>query len=65
MSIAEMDVLFHGILREVQKRNPAIIAEDVNVEEEYSTFCSLRKGTTSEAKNANVPVDVISVNNKW
>ena len=65
MSIAEMDVLFHGILREVQNRNPAIIAEDVNVEEEYSTFRSLRRGATSEARNANVPVDVINANNKW
>ena len=65
MSIAEMDVLFHGILRLVQNRNPAIIPEDVNVEEEYSTFRSLRRGATAEARNANIPPDVINANNKW
>ena len=65
MSIAEMDVLFHGILREVQKRNPAIIGEDVNVEEVYSTYRSLRRGATSEARNADIPPDVINANNRW
>ena len=65
MSITEMDVLFHGILRLVQIRNPAIIPDDVNVEEEYSTFRSLRRGATAEARNANIPPDVINANNKW
>ena len=60
-----MDVLFHGILREVQKRNPAIIGEDVNVEEVYSTYRSLRRGATSEARNVDIPTDVINANNRW
>ena len=49
MMITELDVLFHGLLKEVQHCNPSVIPDDVNVEEVYSTYQSLRWGATSEA----------------
>ena len=33
MGIAEMDVLFHGMLHEVQKRDPSIIQDNFDIEE--------------------------------
>ena len=47
MGIAEMDVLFHGMLREVRKRDPSIIHDDVS----------------SEARNARLPTDIINAHN--
>ena len=38
MSIIEMDVLFHGLLKEVQRHNLSVIPDDVNVEESYNCF---------------------------
>ena len=32
MSITEMYVLFHGVLKEVQKHNPSVIPDNVNIE---------------------------------
>ena len=65
MFIAEMDVLFHELLRLIQNRNPSVIPDDVKIEEEYSVFRSLRRGATSESRNAGIPGDVINANNCW
>ena len=65
MSIAEMDVLFHELFRLIQNHNPSVIPDDVNIEEEYSVFRSLRRGATSESQNAGIPGDVINPNNRW
>jgi len=65
MTISEMDVLFHALLNEVQKRNPAAIPDHIKVEESYSVSRSLRRGATSEAQNVDIPSDVINANNRW
>ena len=65
MLIAEKDVLIHELLRLIQNRNPSMIPDDVKIEEEYSVFRSLRRGATSESRNAGIPGDVINANNRW
>ena len=42
MSVAEMDIGFHELLRTVQNRCPNLIAYSVNVEDDYSMKRSLR-----------------------
>ena len=42
MSVGELDVYFHKVLKEVQRKYPSIIPDSVNVEEEFSTSLSLR-----------------------
>jgi hypothetical protein len=37
----------------------------VNVAEEYSASRSMRRGATSEAQNAEIPIEVIEANNRW
>lgn len=64
MGISEMDVLFHWMLYKVRKCDPSIIPEDVYIEEVYSVWRSLRRGATSEARNAKLPSDVIDANNR-
>ena len=38
MSIIEMDVLFLGLLKEVQQQNLSVIPDSVNIEESNSTY---------------------------
>ena len=38
MTITEFDVLFHGLLKDVQHYNPLVIPDNVNIEEVYSTY---------------------------
>ena len=65
MSISELDVYFHGLLREVQQRYPKVIEESVDVEKEYSMYHSLQRGTTLEAQNADIGINVIESHNQW
>jgi len=65
MSVAEMDIGFHELLRNVQRRCPNLIADGVNIEEDYSMKRSLRRGATAEAQNAHIPTNVIEANNGW
>jgi hypothetical protein len=54
MSIGELDVLFHALLKEVQKKCPSVISSTINVEADYSVYMSLRRSATSEAQNAGI-----------
>ena len=65
ISIAEMDVLFHAVLMHVQLKYSSVLAETVDIKVEYSTFRSLRRGSTSEAQNVEIPKEVIEANNRW
>ena len=38
MTITELDVFFHGLLKEVQRQNPSVIPDGVNIGEVYSTY---------------------------
>lgn len=51
MSVAELDVHFHAVLLEVQRRFDSVIPDSVKVKESYSIYISLRRGTTLEAQN--------------
>ena len=65
MSVSELDVHFHSVLLEVQRRFPSAIPDTVNVMEEFSVFRSLRRGATSEAQNVGIAPNVIDSNNRW
>jgi hypothetical protein len=64
-STADLDVMVHRILERVQKKWRSVIPDVVNVKEEYIVYRSLRRGTTAEAQNAQVPQSVIEANNRW
>ena len=64
-TVGDMDLLFHDILRQVQFRRPDLLPEKVIVGDEYSVRRSLRRGSTSEAQNVQVPKEVIEANNRW
>ena len=65
MSIAEMDMLLHDLLCEVQRVNALMIPDGVEVRKEYSVSRSLRRGSTSEAQNAGMSEEVIRAHNRW
>jgi len=64
-TIRELDVLFHRYLLVVQDTMPEIIRPTVNVVRDFSVRRSLRRGATSQARNMNIPKDVIDLNNRW
>ena len=65
MSISEIDVLFHEVLRLVQDCNPYAIPDDIKIEEDFSVFRLLRRGATSESRNVGIPSNIINANNRW
>ena len=65
MSVSELDVHFHSVLLEVQRRFPDAIPDSVNVFDDYSVFRSLRRGATTEAQNVGIAANVIESNNRW
>ena len=65
MSVSELDVHFHSVLLEVQRRFPNAIPDNVNVFDDYSVFWSLRRGATTEPKNVRIAANVIEFNNRW
>ncbi|KAL7559003.1 hypothetical protein ACA910_010881 [Epithemia clementina (nom. ined.)] len=45
--------------------HPALIPEQVDVINKYSVRRLLQRGSTSQARNKNVPKEVIELNNRW
>jgi len=65
MSIGELDVLFHALLKDVQLKYPSVISPEIDVKAEYSVYWSIRRGATSEAQNAGIPEEGINAHNRW
>jgi hypothetical protein len=63
--VRDLDNVFRPLLVRVQNRHPETIGPDVNVEEEYIASRSLKRGATSQARNQQIPPDVIEANNRW
>jgi hypothetical protein len=63
--VKEIDVLFHRYMLMVQENFPSLIPASINVPFVYSVKRSLRRGLTAQARNQNVPRDVILLNNRW
>ena len=65
MTISQFDALFHKYLGQVQVDYPRILNPQVDVQQEYSFRRSLRRGSTTHARNRAIDVDVIIANNRW
>ncbi len=63
--IADVDPVFHDALRFVQSQRPDLIAEEVDVGVAFSLRRSLRRGSTTHARNVDVPEENIEFNNGW
>jgi hypothetical protein len=62
---ADWDSVFHDYLRGVQEKWPGTLSPTVGIEGEYSLRRSLRRGSTSQARNKKIPKEVIELNNRW
>jgi hypothetical protein len=63
--IGDLDPMLHAVLKRVQLQWPSVIPDSVDVENEYSMFRSIRRGSTSQAQNVQLPKEVIEANNRW
>jgi hypothetical protein len=63
--IADFDPYFHEALRAVQALRPDLIKDEVDVSDVFSLRRSLRRGSTSQARNVKVPEEHIEFNNGW
>ena len=65
VSYKEMNAEFHLALRKVQKERPDLIADDVDIEDVYNIYRSLRRGATSRATELGYDGAIIDMNNRW
>jgi hypothetical protein len=63
--IGDLDNVLRPLLNRIQSKHPETIGADVNVDEEYSSWRSFKRGATSQARNKQIPPDVIEANNCW
>jgi hypothetical protein len=63
--IGDVNLLFHPALVRIQASQPNLISEDSKVEDEYSASRSFKRGATAQARNMDIPRDVIEANNRW
>ena len=55
----------HQNLSNLQSSRPDLIAQDIVVTEVYNVYRSFRRGSTTRAREAKVPKDIIETNNRW
>jgi hypothetical protein len=63
--ISDLDPMFHTVLKRVQLLWPSVIPDSVDIENDMSVFRSIRRGSTSQAQNVQLPREVIEANNRW
>ena len=63
--VGDINLILHPALARVQARLPNLIGEGTRVEEEYSASRSFKRGATAQARNMDIPRDVIEANNRW
>ena len=63
MSFSDLDVHFHAVLLEIKRKFSSVIPGTVKVEEEYSVYRLLWRGSTLEAQNVGISQTVIKSNN--
>ena len=63
--ITDHDPHYHAYLRRVQMRAPEVLNPKVKVEDEASLLRSIIKGSVAQARNMQIPKDVIDSNNRW
>ena len=64
-TIQQLDVWLHDLLVECQKEREDLLGNDLDSLGTYSFRRSLRRGSTTQARNKRVPKDVIVLNNRW
>jgi hypothetical protein len=60
-----MEPKFHERLELVKMRRSDLIADEVEISEEYGVSRSFRRGGTSEATNKGAPDHVVELNGRW
>ena len=65
VSIQQLDLWLHEVLIECQKQHPELLGNDLESLATYSFRRSLRRGSTTQARNQKVPKDVVVLNNRW
>ena len=53
------------VLREVQRKYPSLILDNLDVTTAFSVERSLRRGATCEALNVKIPEPIVNANNRW
>ena len=64
-TIAELNVLFHSSLPELQEERPNLLDPEIDVQRDFSLKRSLRRGSQTHALNRGIHPDVIDRNNRW
>ena len=60
-----MDALLYSVLEKVQLKFPSILPDSVTIEDEFSVYRSLRRGSNTEARNVQIPRDIADASMRW
>ena len=63
--IADFNPLFQDVMQDIQESRPDLIKPELDVESVFSLRRSLRRGSTTHARNMKVPEEHIEFNNGW
>ena len=64
-TIQQLDLWLHELLVQCQKKREDLLGNELESLGTYSFRRSLRRGSTTQARNKRVPKDVIVLNNRW
>ena len=65
MSYNKINTEFHNSLRKIQESEKELISTDVEIEEVYNIYRSIRRGATTRATELNYSAQTIDANNRW
>jgi hypothetical protein len=65
LDYSTMNTWFIRELEQVQKAEPTLVDQTIDIADHYSIFRSLRKGSTARATDMNVSETVIDLHNRW
>ena len=63
--VADLDPTYHDYLRRVQVRDENVLNPKVDVADEASMKRGPRRGSVAQARNVNIPPDIIDANARW
>ena len=64
-SIRELDILWHKSLYVMQIAHSSLVPDLTESGASFSVRRSLRRGSTTQARNQRIPKDVVVLNNRW
>ena len=65
ITIRQLDVWLHSAMTDLQDQRPDLLGENTEDITKFSVRRSIRRGSTTQARNKKIPKNVVDLNNRW